>query len=205
MRTILLALFALMVSGVVWGQEALKGKVVSDETCTKVSIVIREVTLMDDVETLILKLKKSSQLSNEDKEDIKEKYVRLQRSYNNVYGFIKRDIASGFRFVDERRLCRLDYFRQLQTLETETSSFILQTKQKMEQKKHSWITSYSLNLNSTYKRDKEIEESNSVASSGIGEIISIGLSWLVKFFEDKAKEHADEFYDHVKWKDYDNI
>lgn len=62
-----------------------------------------------------------------------------------------------------------------------------------------------LNAKKAEKTVKEIEESNSVASSGIGEIISIGLSWLVKFVEDKAKEHADEFYDHVKWKDYDNI
>ncbi len=49
---------------------------------------------------------------------------------------------------------------------------------------------------------KEIESSPSIDI--ISTLIS-GLPWLIKFVEERAQKQADEFYEQVKWKDYDKI
>lgn len=192
MKTLLLALFALMVSGGVWSQEVEK-----KDPCTRVTGIIDEIRLKDKINELIREVKKTSKLSEEDKKEIKIIYTDLQDKHNKVYEEIRRDITNGLLFVGKRRLCRLDYYTQLEKLENESLVFIAVVKDKM-------MTEIPKNKvkNTLYSKMNEMESSTSIDI--ISTLVS-GLPWLIKFVEERAQKQADEFYEQVKWKDYDKI
>lgn len=192
----IIALFTLMISGGVWGQEAEK-----NDPCTRVTGIIDEIRLKDKMDELIREVKKSAKLSEDDKKEIKIVYTDLQDKHNKVYDEIRRDIANGLLFVGKRRLCRLDYYTLLQKLESESLVFIAVTKEKLAERIQ--ITNpKTLGKTSLYNKMKEIESSPSIDI--ISTLIS-GLPWLIKFVEERAQKQADEFYEQVKWKDYDKI
>ncbi len=192
MKILLLALFALMVSGGVWSQEVEK-----KDPCTRVTAIIDEIRLKDKINELIREVKKTSKLSEEDKKEIKIIYTDLQDKHNKVYEEIRRDITNGLLFVGKRRLCRLDYYTQLEKLENESLVFIAVVKDKM-------MTEIPKNKvkNTLYSKMNEMESSTSIDI--ISTLVS-GLPWLIKFVEERAQKQADEFYEQVKWKDYDKI
>lgn len=188
MKRLLLIIMVLGFAVQSWGQE---------DHCTRVTGIIDEIRLKDKVDELIREVKKSSKLSEEDKKEIKIIYTDLQDKHNKVYEEIKRDIANGLLLVGKRRLCRLDYYTQLQKLENESLVFIAVVKGKMTTE-----TPKNKLKNSLYSKMNEMESSPSIDI--ISTLVS-GLPWLIKFVEEKAQKQADEFYEQVKWEDYDKI
>ncbi len=153
-----------------WGQEA--------DPCNKRTAMQNQTEVKKVVEAYVKNQKSSSSLSEKAKERMKEKYTELQQGYNKIYNDIKTDIAKGYLFVGERRLCKTKYYSKLEILEEKTNEFLL--------------------------RNWEVTEVQKSIPEWIAKVIS-GLIWLEEFAGEQAQKKADRFYAKVAWKNYDEI
>lgn len=147
--------------------------------CDKETISGKKKNVKKEVEKYAKKYKNSSELSSEMKEELKIEYTNLQEEHNKIYTKIKKDIANGWSFIGDGRLCKTSYYYRLVELEKETNVFL--SKKRIAE-----------NVEKSTKMD-------------LIPIIITGLEKLSEYLEDKAKDKAEVFYKNYAWKTYEEL